>query len=106
VKKIIVIAVIAVAVVLAYRWANPPPDPYDGLPDWLRKDMERAEKQVREDTAGDLGQGARALCRARLGIKEPVQSSTDVIHQGYGLERAEAFMTCVVDLMYPVHDKK
>ena len=104
-KKIAIIAVIAVAAVLIYRWANPPPDPYEGLPDWLRKASERAEKQVQEDMAGDLGKGAVALCRARLGIKEPVRSSTDMIHRGYDLQRARAFDHCVVDLMYPVPDK-
>jgi hypothetical protein len=105
-KKIVVLVVIGIAALLVYRWANPPPDEYEGLPDWFRRDAIRAEKQVREDMAGDLGHGAVALCRARLGIKEPVQTGTDLINRGYGSDRAIAFLHCVVDLMYPVPNKQ
>jgi hypothetical protein len=109
VKKIGVIAVIAVVAVLAYhRWANPLPDPLDlsQFPEHIREQIPKDPKRYREDMAGDLGQGAIRLCRARLGIKEPAQPSLpDMLRRGYSSEEGWAFVHCVVDLMYPVPDK-
>jgi hypothetical protein len=99
-KKLIIVVGVVVAAVLLYRWAYPPIDPYEGMPAWLRQDMEKAAKQAKEDMSGDLGQGAIALCRARLGIKEPVQTAMDVVNRGLGSDKAIAFMKCVVDTMY------
>ena len=72
-KKFIVLVGVGIAAWLLYRWANPPPPPYAGLPPGFQKEMERKDKQVHEDSAGDLGQGAVALCRATLGIKQKVK---------------------------------
>lgn len=102
-KKVVVLVVVGVAAFLVYRWAKPPLSPFAGLgfPPEFERYLEEIDKQVREDTAGDLGDGAVALCRARLGIKEKVERGEDLISRGYGEAKAEAFTECVLDLMYP-----
>ncbi len=94
-KKIVVIVVIAIAAVLVYRWANPT-RAHEGLPDWFRKDLERTDKKYQKGIA---------LCRTKLGVKEPVQSSRELI-RGYGLKFAEDFDKCLADyLIYSVPEK-
>jgi hypothetical protein len=104
-KKVIILLAVGIAVFLMYRWANPPPSPYAGFPQGFQREMERIDIKVREDSEGDLGQGAVALCRARLGIKERVQTGMDLVNRGYGANKAMEFSQCVVDLMYPVPNK-
>ena len=105
-KRLLLIAVLGGAAFVLYGWAFPAPDPYAGLPPILRSEMQRAEKQVKEDMAGDLGQGAIRLCRARLGIKIPVTSGGELVDRGYGAQIAIKFDTCVTDTMYPTPDEK
>jgi hypothetical protein len=105
VKAVIAIIAAGIAAFYIYAWTHPTPSPYADFPPALRKELEATDKQVKEDMAGDLGQGARALCRARLGIKEPVQTGMDLIKRGSGAKAAEAFDQCVVDLMYPIPEE-
>jgi hypothetical protein len=103
-KVVLFIIACAIAIVVLYNWANPTPSPYAGFPPGFQEEMERIDRQVKEDTAGDLGQGAIALCRARLGIKEPIQNGMDLIRRGYGVDKSMAFTDCVVNTMYPDPD--
>ena len=78
----------------------------EALRERLKKAWDDSEKQFQEDMSGDLGHGAIALCRARLGIKEPVKNGMEIINRGYGSDRAIAFAQCVTDTMYPMPAEK
>ena len=101
-KAIIVIVVAGIAVFLLYKWANPPPSPYAGLPSEFRRMIEKSEEQVDKDVNSEFGRGAEAVCRHRLGIKEQVRTGVDVVNLGYGSDKAIAFVQCIADTMYPV----
>jgi hypothetical protein len=101
-KKAIAIGIGGIAAVLFYRWANPP-SAYDGLglaPEY-QQPMEKADRPDQKNFNSELAQGARTVCRQRLGIKEQVTTGMEVAKLGYGSDKATAFNRCIVDAMYP-----
>jgi hypothetical protein len=102
-KKIIALGVGGIAAVLFYLWANPP-SRYEepGLAPESQQRQGRADAQAPVDFNSERAQGARTVCRQKLGIKEQVMTGMEVAKLGYGSQTASAFNRCVVDAMYPV----
>ena len=101
-KKAIAIGVGGIFAVLFYWWANPPSS-HEGLglaPEY-QQPMEKPDRPDQKNFNSELAQGARTVCRQRLGIKEQVTTGMEVAKLGYGSDKATAFNRCIVDAMYP-----
>jgi hypothetical protein len=71
----------------------------------LQHEMDKADKQVDADMRSELGRKARGICGQRLGISNPplpINSETQIVISKYGPQKAEAYIDCVVNEMYPV----
>jgi hypothetical protein len=88
-------------VFIARSW-NSSRDQDDLMPPFMRKAYDQAGVQARSDLNSAVGERARNLCKARLGIVGEVKTGADVIALRYGADKAVAFTQCVVNTMYPV----
>lgn len=92
----------ALAIMGAVIWFNRLPSPYADWPPEMRKEQEKIDAMVKANWDGELGQGARALCNARLST--PAAKTAAQVFDQYGTEKGSDWLKCVVNTMYPDPD--
>ncbi len=99
-KSIVAATLISAFAPLSYSSAGADP----ALPPSFGRPLEEAREQVNRDNEGPLGTEARIVCGRVIGVSDGDRMRTrrDVIQSGYDDAKADKFVQCVVDFMYPI----